>query len=67
MGHEWIFDVLADLRNYALRNGLPELASQVDAAARVARAEIRAAERGDTSGGTGGGEGGAPPPGGWRN
>lgn len=42
MRHDWIFDVLADLRSYALKNGLPELAAQVDVALRVARTEVAA-------------------------
>lgn len=64
MRHDWIFDVLSDLRRYALRNGLPQLATQVDAALRVARAEIDAAER--EPGGEDG-DGGGAPPGGWKN
>lgn len=37
MRHDWIFDVLTDLRSYALQNGLPELAEQVDITLRTAR------------------------------
>jgi hypothetical protein len=43
MRHDWIFDVLADMRSYALKNGLPELAAQVEATLCVARAEVAAA------------------------
>ena len=66
MRHDWIFDVLADLRSYALKNGLPELAAEVDAALRVARHEIAAANRGpgEPESGPGGGTGGGIPPGG---
>lgn len=42
MRHDWIFDVLADLRAYAVKNGLPQLAAQVEVALRVAREEIAA-------------------------
>jgi len=41
MRHDWIFDVLADLRSYAVKNGLPDLARQVEIAMRVAREEIK--------------------------
>lgn len=40
MRHDWIFDVLADLRAYAHDNDLPALAAQVTAALRVAEVEI---------------------------
>ncbi len=39
MRHEWIFDVLRDLKSYALANGLPGLAQKVDEALRIARTE----------------------------
>ena len=57
MRHDWIFDVLTDLRSYALKNGLPALAAQVEDAMELARAEIAAQEatdkllKGDGSGG----------------
>lgn len=40
MRHDWIFDVLADLRSYAEKNGLTGLAAQVEVTLRVARAEL---------------------------
>lgn len=40
MGHEWIIDVLADLRSFAAANNLPVLASQLDETALIASAEI---------------------------
>lgn len=40
MAHEWIFDVLNDMRSYAAKNGLPTLAIQLEETLRVARAEI---------------------------
>jgi hypothetical protein len=56
MQYDWIFDVLRDLRAYALANGLPALAAKADEALITARAEIAARRSGD--------DGGAPPPGG---
>ncbi len=40
MGHEWIIDVLADLRSFATANNLPVLASHLDETALIASAEI---------------------------
>ena len=40
MGHDWVFDVLADLKSYATANGLFELAAKADEALAVAAAEI---------------------------
>lgn len=40
--HQWIFDVLTDLRRYALANGLPALARKAEEAIETARAEIAA-------------------------
>ncbi len=40
MRHEWIFDVLSDLRAYADKNGLNGLVAAVDEAMQVARAEV---------------------------
>jgi hypothetical protein len=45
MSHDWIFDVLTDLRTYAQRNGLAKLAIQIEAALLVAQAEIPLAMR----------------------
>ncbi|OJY25525.1 hypothetical protein [Gemmobacter sp. LW-1] len=42
MRDEWIFDVLTDLHNFALTNGLPAFAAQIHTALRVAEAEISA-------------------------
>lgn len=61
MRHDWIFDVLTDLRSYAARNELHDLATIVDEALRTARVEIPrvlADEGGTPDGGT---EGGVPP------
>ena len=40
MRHDWIFNVLADLRVYAEENNLPALAAQVTATLRVADKEV---------------------------
>lgn len=40
MGHDWVFDVLKDLRAYALTNDLPALAQKVEEALRAAELEI---------------------------
>jgi len=40
MRHDWIFDVLADLRAYAEENNLPALAAQITATLRVADTEV---------------------------
>lgn len=40
MRHDWIFDVLADLRAYADENDLPALAAQVTVTLRVADIEL---------------------------
>ncbi len=54
MRHDWIFDVLSDLRVYALRNDLPVTAEGAEKLLRLARAELAA--RPDDDGGDGGGE-----------
>ena len=42
MGHDWLFEVLADMKAYALRHGLVGLAAQIDETEAVARREIEA-------------------------
>jgi hypothetical protein len=44
MEHDWILDVLADLRNYASRNDLPALAEQLQETALLAAVEISSTE-----------------------
>ncbi|MES2144680.1 MAG: hypothetical protein V4516_10050 [Pseudomonadota bacterium] len=46
MAHEWIFEVLQDMRSYSQKNGLPLLMAQLDAALLVARTEIGAGNLG---------------------
>jgi hypothetical protein len=40
MRHSWIFEVLADLRAYALANGLPNLARKTIEAENAAKTDI---------------------------
>lgn len=47
MRHDWIFDVLHDLKAYAQANGLEALALKADEALRIARAEIAAGLSGE--------------------
>lgn len=44
MAHDWMIDVLADLRQYAVRNYHFRLAEQLDDAIVTAAVELRAAE-----------------------
>lgn len=44
MRHEWIFDVLEDLRSYAVLNGLDDTAAKAEAALLAARVEVREVE-----------------------
>lgn len=41
MRHDWIFDTLSDLADYASRNDLPELARKVEETLVTARREIK--------------------------
>ena len=49
MRHDWIFDVLTDLRSYALQNDLRDLAEQVEMALRTARRDVAAAHRAEAA------------------
>ena len=60
MRHDWIFDVLADLRLYALKNNLPDTAEGADVLLRLVRAEV-AGRSDDDGGGEATGHGGSPP------
>lgn len=51
MQYAWILDVLTDLRAFAVQNGLPALAEQLDDTSLLAAAEIA-----QISGGAGSGE-----------
>ena len=44
MKHDWIFDVLADLRTYAEKNHLPQLAEQLEETTLLAAVEIASTE-----------------------
>ena len=61
MRHDWIFDVLADLRSYAQKNNLPDTAEGAEGLLRLVRAEVSARST-DGEGGDGTtGQGGTPP------
>ena len=45
MRHDWIFDVLTDLRSYAVQNGLRDLADQVEITLHAARRDVAAADQ----------------------
>jgi hypothetical protein len=47
--HDWIFDLLSDLQDYALANGLPDLASSVASALVVAHREASGIEAAATT------------------
>ena len=42
MEQDWILDVLADIRSFAVKNRMPQLAEQLDDAMLVAAAEMAA-------------------------
>jgi hypothetical protein len=46
MSHEWILDVLSDLREFAHSNNLPGLAEQLDDTRMMAAAEIASLNEG---------------------
>ena len=53
MQNDWIIDVLADLNSFALTNGMPKLAEQLESAALVASVELASAFGGSEVGDTG--------------
>ncbi len=44
MAHDWILDVIADLKTYAKTNGLSVLADELEDAMLIAAAEIASVE-----------------------
>lgn len=50
MGHDWIIDVLTDLKTFARTNGLNALADQLDETNLVAQVEIASQTKGTTIG-----------------
>jgi hypothetical protein len=44
MRHDWVLDVLRDLKSYAARNDLPLLGAAVEQTLSVAQAEIEAVQ-----------------------
>lgn len=45
MANEWILDVLADLKSFAIKNDLPELADGLGEVSRIAAEEMAIRER----------------------
>lgn len=43
MAHDWILEVLEDMKSYADRHGMAALSAKVDETLAIARAEIAAA------------------------
>ena len=43
MGHDWLFEVLADMKAYAERHGMSRLVAKIAETEEVARREIAAA------------------------
>lgn len=50
MTHDWILDVLRDLRAYATANAMPALATKAEEALRVAEAELASRRLGPAAG-----------------
>ncbi len=50
MAHDWIIDVLTDLKTFARSNGLKALAEQLDDAQMVAQIEIASHAKGTACG-----------------
>jgi hypothetical protein len=42
MGHDWLFEVLDDMKVYAERHGMSDLAAKIDETREVARREVAA-------------------------
>lgn len=62
MPHDWIIEVLTDLRHYAQSNGLPDTAEGAEVLLRLVRAEVAAlAPDGAAEGDEATGPGGLPP------
>ena len=49
MGHDWVFDVLDDLKSYAVANGLHGLAAKTDEVIKIAAEEIGALDPGSVA------------------
>lgn len=62
MQHQWILDVLHDLRSFATRNGLDDLSRQIDLTMAAAASDIAKASGGPVLAFSRGG----PPPGGGK-
>lgn len=60
MADDWIFNLLGDLRRFALANGLPALAAQIETTERVAAVELAARNDAGEADPMMGGQGGRP-------
>lgn len=47
MGHDWLFEVLADMKTYAERHGMSALAAKIAETEEVARHEVATAGQPD--------------------
>lgn len=47
MGHDWLFEVLADMKTYAERHGMSRLVAKIAEAEEVARRETAAGQADD--------------------
>ena len=45
MGHDWLFEVLDDMKAYAERHGMSALAAKIEETRKVARTEVDAAAK----------------------
>jgi soluble cytochrome b562 len=43
MGHDWLFEVIADMKAYAQKHGMSALAAKLDETEAVARDDVAAA------------------------
>ena len=50
MGHDWLFEVLMDMKTYAVRHGFDELAAKLDETEQVARREVDNSDGSTSSG-----------------
>ncbi|MBK5928883.1 hypothetical protein [Rhodobaculum claviforme] len=71
MGHDWVFEVLTDMKSYARRHGFDDLAARLEETEHAARRDISRADGpgsdtgsdgGSDTGSDTGSDGGSPPP-----
>lgn len=49
MEHDWLFEVLADMKAYAERHGMAQLSEKITEAEEVARSEVARSDPSDES------------------